>query len=86
MPRADCLEVWALICCLREKRLEVINSKQYGYSVMRLWSSITKQKRLNEPCLFFKTFEQRRQNSRCRGPIFQTNIDQLEKRGALRER
>lgn len=36
MPRAECLEMWTLICCLRKKSLEIIDGKQYGYSDMRL--------------------------------------------------
>jgi hypothetical protein len=37
-------------------------------------------------CLFPKSLEQCSQNSRCGHLIFESNIDQLEKRGALRQR
>ena len=45
-----------------------------------------KNAEMNLPCLFPKSVEQRGQNSRCGGPIFESNIDQLEKRSALRQR
>lgn len=43
VPRANGLEVWGLVCCLREKRLEVIDGKQDGYSVAKFLFAFVKQ-------------------------------------------
>ena len=87
MPSANSLEVRGLVCCLREKRLEVINGKQDRYSVANSWLFFSKKNEgKDSPCLLSKCFEQRDQNSRGKGLIFETNIDQVEKRCALGER
>ncbi len=84
VPRANGLEVRGLVCCLGEKRLEIIDGKQDRYSVANSWLSFSKKNEgTDSPRLLSKCFEQRSQNSRRRGLIFETNIDQVEKRCAL---
>ena len=43
VPRANGLEVRGLVCCFREKRLEVIDGKQDGYPVENSWLSSSKK-------------------------------------------